>query len=282
MLAMGRFVIHFLVIAVLAMIFLGAARVVAQNTCADSVQRRIAWAGPKDTIWTPANLATLCKGAQDSTAPGQCFRRVMGGTIDFGGGTQWNPSNALRLCAGANDESVRIACFEGKIRQGTAWGAAIDQCVSAAVAGINPGTLSTRSDTIPSQRVPALKLPPKTPPAATPESCSPTGDCDGDGVSLAAGDCDDSDPARYPGAAERADFTGHHEDCNDTTLGDNGDTDGDGFIDSRVCNGRNCGPDCDDRRPAVNPHAAELPNRRDDDCNGIVDDDLQDWWNPAD
>ncbi|MBK7042891.1 MAG: hypothetical protein IPH50_03825 [Rhodanobacteraceae bacterium] len=140
--------IHFLVIAVLAMIFLGAARVVAQNTCADSVQRRIAWAGPKDTIWTPANLATLCKGAQDSTAPGQCFRRVMGGTIDFGGGTQWNPSNALRLCAGANDESVRIACFEGKIRQGTAWGAAIDQCVSAAVAGINPGTLSTRSDTI--------------------------------------------------------------------------------------------------------------------------------------
>ncbi|MDP2762395.1 MAG: putative metal-binding motif-containing protein [Sideroxyarcus sp.] len=251
----------------------------AQTACTDSVQGRIAWAGAKNTSWSAANLAALCKGAENSTEPGKCFKRVMSGTVNFGGGTNWNPSNALKLCAGALDANARVSCFEGKIAQGIAWATAINQCKKT----VDHGSLSQRPVPPPKPGVPAVKVPPKksSPPPARPSpTCSPTGDCDGDGVSIANDDCDDNDAARYPGATEIADFAGHDEDCNDATLG-NLDSDGDGFIDSRVCNGTICGDDCDDARPAVNPHAAELPNRRDDNCNGVIDDDLEGWWNPA-
>lgn len=106
------------------------------------------------------------------------------------------------------------------------------------------------------------------------------GNCDGDGVTLARGDCDDHDANRYPGNEEVADFNGHDEDCNDSTYGVL-DADADGYTDSRVCNGGVCGLDCDDTRASVSPVGAELPNRRDDNCNGLVDDDLEGWWNPA-
>jgi formylglycine-generating enzyme required for sulfatase activity len=45
------------------------------------------------------------------------------------------------------------------------------------------------------------------------------------------------------------------------------DLDGDGY-------GVGCaaGPDCNDQDPTVHPHATEVCNYRDDDCNGIVDD----------
>lgn len=280
MLTSNRFLLAAMTFTAIALMLTAAPRAAAQTVCADSVQGHIAWSGPKATTWTPANLTALCRGAETSTAPGTCFARVMSGTVNFGGGTSWNPSNALKLCAGALDANARVACFEGKIAKGIPWSAATDQCANSGLASVDFGAMSQSTGPIPKPGLPPVKLPPRTAPAPAGPTCSPTGDCDGDGVSLADGDCDDNDPSRYPGATEIADFWGHDEDCNESTFGSL-DVDGDGFVDQRVCNGSNCSTDCDDTRPAVNPNAAELPNRRDDNCNGIVDDDLEGWWNPA-
>ncbi len=97
-------------------------------------------------------------------------------------------------------------------------------------------------------------------------------DEDGDGVPSAAcggSDCDDGDPTRYPGATEICNSV--DEDCDDTTLGADGD--GDSYASSACCNGAsNCGDDCDDTRVDVNPRATESCNAGvDDDCDGLAD-----------
>jgi len=250
----------------------------SEMTCAESVQGQIAWAN-KNTSWSTGNVTALCKGAENSTEPGKCFKRVTSGAVNYGGGVNWNPDNALKLCVGALDSDARISCFEGKVKSGIAWADATKQCVPTITPRANVGSITMLPVPESKPTTKSAKLPPKKPATPAP-GCSPTGDCDGDGVSIADGDCDDNDSSRYPGAPERADFVGHDEDCDDTTFGIK-DDDGDGFTDSRVCNGIRCGFDCDDTRPAVNPHAAELPNRRDDNCNGLIDDDLEGWWNPA-
>ncbi len=101
--------------------------------------------------------------------------------------------------------------------------------------------------------------------------CS-TADADGDGASECDGDCDDHDSARYPGNPEVCDYAGHDEDCDSTTYGTK-DDDLDGYTDARCCNGTTCGLDCDDTRAGTHHGAPEVCNRRDDDCNGLVDDD---------
>ncbi|MEZ4239104.1 MAG: putative metal-binding motif-containing protein [Myxococcota bacterium] len=58
-------------------------------------------------------------------------------------------------------------------------------------------------------------------------------------------------------------------DCDDRACARHCDTDGDGFVDARLRGGT----DCDDDDAAVNPDAPERCNRRDDDCDGLVDDD---------
>ena len=98
-------------------------------------------------------------------------------------------------------------------------------------------------------------------------------DADGDSFTDAAcggNDCDDADPGRYPGATEVCDPAGKDEDCDGATYGYR-DLDGDGYPDGRCCNGVNCGTDCDDMRPGVNPGVPEVCNAVDDDCDGEVD-----------
>jgi hypothetical protein len=85
-------------------------------------------------------------------------------------------------------------------------------------------------------------------------------DADADGFDTST-DCDDTDPAVNPGAAEVLD--GIDNDCDGQT--DEGlfvDGDGDGFDTTT---------DCDDGDASVNPGATEVADGKDNDCDGDVD-----------
>jgi len=100
---------------------------------------------------------------------------------------------------------------------------------------------------------------------------NPNPDVDGDGFSVADGDCDDSNPLINPDATEVAD--GVDNDCDGqidegNTTGDE-DDDEDGWT---VNNG-----DCDDDDPTVNPGMAEdCDDGVDNDCDGFTDGDDED------
>jgi hypothetical protein len=107
--------------------------------------------------------------------------------------------------------------------------------------------------------------------------------CISAGHSSESNDCDDANPARYPGATETA-ADGIDQDC------DNGDScyadaDGDGYYDVDtdtivVSEGLNCdgegeatpssaqAGDCDDGNAAISPEATELCNNVDENCDG--------------
>ena len=74
-------------------------------------------------------------------------------------------------------------------------------------------------------------------------------------------DCDDADPAVFPGAVELCNAI--DDDC-DGSVDDGIDADGDGFP---GCGGS----DCDDGDPAVFPGATEQCNGVDDDCDSAID-----------
>ena len=96
-------------------------------------------------------------------------------------------------------------------------------------------------------------------PAAATASCTPL-----PGHSRFGVDCDDTDARVYPGAPEVY-YDGVDADCDPSN---EFDQDGDG-VDAAVQGGQ----DCDDRRGAVYPGAPELCNHRDDNCDGVADED---------
>ncbi len=90
-------------------------------------------------------------------------------------------------------------------------------------------------------------------------------DADGDGHPPpihGGGDCDDSDPDRFPGTAELC--NGVDDNCDGLVPGDEADDDGDGAPP--------CAGDCDDDASSVGPNLVEVCDQRDNDCNGAIDD----------
>ena len=86
-------------------------------------------------------------------------------------------------------------------------------------------------------------------------------DSDQDGFTHCTGDCNESNPAIYPGAAETCD--GLDDDCDGALLAAEIDADGDAFSP--------CLGDCDDSNPSVLPGGLDLPgNLLDEDCSGAA------------
>ena len=166
--------------------------------------------------------------------------------------------------------------------------AAAAACVFGVSAAAAPAAGQIRS-VKPPPPVTVMKPPQPSPgvrPGAVPAETrqytpKPGEDADGDGfVSAAVGgdDCNDADASVYPGQTERPDTK--DDDCDPASFGST-DNDRDGYIDARLSNpGGGSGEDCDDSQAAIRPDAQELPNRIDDNCDGLIDNLLGQWWTP--
>lgn len=116
-------------------------------------------------------------------------------------------------------------------------------------------------------------------------SSTPNVDEDGDGSSAGA-DCDDTDPSVFPGAVEVCD--GLDQNCDQFVDEDLAatwyqDVDQDGYggpVSTMACvapPGAVSTPgDCDDHEDAIHPGVVEICNGRDDDCDGSVEQEVQD------
>jgi hypothetical protein len=117
-------------------------------------------------------------------------------------------------------------------------------------------------------------------------TCESTADQDGDGYTESEGDCDDSDPALYPGALELCDQRDNDcdaqidEDLPTSTWYSDVDGDGHGTFDPTLESCDSLPPpgyasssdDCDDADAGTYPGASDLiGDTSDSDCNGLRD-----------
>ncbi len=98
------------------------------SPCVQAVQGKIVSGHKAPTTWAAANLNRLCRGAEASEEPGRCFREIMLGKVNWGGGTTWATSNALALCGATQSARKTIDCFKKRVSSNEPWRTAIKQC----------------------------------------------------------------------------------------------------------------------------------------------------------
>ncbi len=96
-------------------------------TCSNFLQNKVAWDYKGSKRWSPTNLNRLCKNVRGNQ-PALCFKRVMHGNVNYGGGTKWKWENAIDLCEGSRSANRTISCFKNQIKRGKKWKQAIQSC----------------------------------------------------------------------------------------------------------------------------------------------------------
>ncbi|KKR87082.1 MAG: Regulator of chromosome condensation [Candidatus Uhrbacteria bacterium GW2011_GWC2_41_11] len=162
--------------------------------------------------------------------------------------------------------------------------------------GDDDATVANPTQTpVPATPTPVVQTPTPTSTPVTPTPTPyPDSDSDGDGYDIRS-DCDDSNISVHPGATEVCD--GKDNDCDgsvDEDVKDNyyrdADVDGYGTTSSTT---QACSVptgyavnslDCDDSDASVHPGAVEQCNGEDDDCDGVVDENVSEisWYQDAD
>ncbi len=107
----------------------------AEDKCYNRVQGKIAWNYTNNVNWSPENVQNLCAGTSFPNEPGKCFKNVMFGGVNHGGGTIWSWTDASKLCKGANHANQRINCFKNRIANGLTKNQAINECQTAGGGG---------------------------------------------------------------------------------------------------------------------------------------------------
>lgn len=98
------------------------------SSCAAQLQGKVAWDYKGSKQWAQKNINRLCRRAENSSEPASCFKKVMHGSINWGGGTRWQWKNAIDLCEGSTNANRTLSCFQREIQSGKTWQAAIQTC----------------------------------------------------------------------------------------------------------------------------------------------------------
>jgi len=86
--------------------------------------------------WRSANTSSaiefLCRGAETSSEPVECFRKVIWGAASWGrgGNRPWSVKDALSLCSGTLSARHTLLCLNRQLRAQAHWSVVIEQCTT--------------------------------------------------------------------------------------------------------------------------------------------------------
>ncbi|MEM8975069.1 MAG: VOC family protein [Pseudomonadota bacterium] len=98
-----------------------------QSPCARAVWASFGQGRSQDDRSMTAMARRLCAGAARSAEPVKCYKTVMSGAVNWGGGNQWQRQNALKLCAGTVSTQATLTCFKSSL-QAEGWRQAVAKC----------------------------------------------------------------------------------------------------------------------------------------------------------